>query len=81
MNNIIDDLETQFEPSTLGPQTFADMRAMPVVVMMRERQDFYVNVSHPDFGATVFVAMKHTTKSEDGTMTAEFEEFVPCNEV
>lgn len=54
---------------------------MPVVVMMRERQDFYVNVSHPDFRSTVFAALKHTRKDENGQMIAEFEEFVPCSEV
>lgn len=56
------------------------MRAMPVVVFMRERQDFYVNASHPDFKGTVFAALKHTTKNEAGEMSAQFEEFILCSE-
>ena len=49
MLNSIDDLESRFEPREMGPLTFYDMNAMPVVVMKREHQDSYVNASHPQF--------------------------------
>ena len=80
-NTIIDEIEMQFEPNSIGPQTFKDMKTMPAVVMVRERQDFYMNTSHPDFEKTVFVALRYAEKSEDGHMTVDFERFVHCTEM
>lgn len=79
--DVIIQVETLHDQTQMGGKTFEDMRTMPVVVFTHERQNFYVDVTSSSFHSNIFVAMRQTRVDEDGALSAEFEEFVPCREV
>ena len=57
------------------------MTAFPVVYMQDLVPSRYLDITSDAFKSNYFVALKANSIAEDGTLLAEFVEFVPCSEI
>ena len=78
-NDWMDSVEIQINPDELGQLTLNDMKAFPVVYFQDLVPSRYLDVTSDAFKSNIFVALKANKIAENGTLLAEYLEFVPCS--